>query len=119
MTAKKNNDIMVLKLLDEARGQVGGVHGATQFNLQMQIVHAYGMIDPARSFEVLESMLTQLISQEASSIEQDLRAVSPKIALFVMELGALAQFDFDRAAAVAARFDHPETRIVARLAIAQ
>jgi hypothetical protein len=119
MTAGKGDKVLALKLLDEAQGQLAGVQGATQFNLHMQIAHAYGRIDPGKSFEVLETMLTQLTPLDGSNTEQDLRAVSPQISLLALELGALAQFDFDRAAAAATRFNRPETRIIARLAIAQ
>ena len=89
------------------------------FALYMQLAHTYGIIEPDKSFEVLEGMLPQLSLIDPSASEQDLRAVAPQISLFALELGALAKFDFDRVAAAVSRFHRPETRIIARLAIAQ
>ena len=90
---------------------------------------------PARSFEVLEGGINQLnellpaaalLSGFEVNVFRDgemplpgTSTLSAMVARYGQELAFLAKNDFERARATADRFQYPEARVLARLAIAQ
>ncbi len=105
------------------------------FALQLRVAHAYASVDPARSFEILDpgiSHLNELMSAAAllSGFEtnafrdgelplQGGSSLTAMINRFGQEIALLARSDFDRSETLAGRFQFPESRIMAKVAIVQ
>jgi hypothetical protein len=132
----KGNQKGALGFLEEAATLIEGrAKGHMQFGLQLQLAHAYAPLTPARSFEIVESSITHLnelvaaaavvegFGQEAFA-QDELKTQDGYIwsALAVQcdeTLAALAPLDFDHARSAADRFQRPELRLLARLAVAR
>ena len=134
--AQKNNPKLAAQLLDDARQMTS--RRATNYNhfeQQLKVAHAFAIMDPARSFEILDpgiSHLNELLGAAAvlSGFEinmfrdgemalQDGNGLTRIINQYGRELAVLARSDFERAETLAGRFQVPESRIMTRLAIVQ
>ncbi len=124
------------QLVDEAANLLSGrAQNAEQFSLQLQIAQAYVALAPARAFEIVETRIDQLNELIAAAavvdgfgqeqFEQDeLRGQGGYMWRSLIEqcggtLTTLARVDFARARADADRFQRPEARLQARLAVVQ
>src|SRR2546423_3535089 len=122
------------RVVDEAANLLDGrIQNAEQFNLQLQVAQGYVPLAPARAFEIIEARIDQLNELIAAAavvdgfgqnqFEQDeLRMQGGNILSSMIEqcsttLAALARTDFARARAGVDRFQRPEARLQARLAI--
>lgn len=133
---QKSNPKLALQVLEDAR-QITN-HRATgydHFEQQLKVAHAFADVDPARSFEVMDpgiSQLNELLSAAAvlSGFEINMfrdgemtilngNGLTSTISRYGQELALLARSDFDRSEALAGRFQFPEARIMARMAIVQ
>ena len=133
---QKTNPKLALQVLEDAR-QITN-HRATgydHFEQQLKVAHAFASVDPARSFEVIDpgiSHLNELLSAAAllSGFEMNMfrdgemtiqsgNGLTSTINRFGQELALLARSDFERAEALSGRFQFPEARIMARMAIVQ
>jgi hypothetical protein len=134
--AGKDDQKLALQFLEEARTLV--TRRATnyqQLDNQLQVAHAYAALDPARSFEVLEGGINQLnellpaaallsgfevnIFKDGEMSLSGTSTLSTMVARYGQELAFLAKNDFEHARATADRFQYPEARALARLAIVQ
>lgn len=135
----KGDKKQALQFLEEARALINRApDSSSAFNTHLQVARAYTLIEPAGGFEMIEPMIAQLnalISAAAvvDGFQDDSRnfrdgeflihSGSGQIGrLFqqtARQLASLARTDLDRAKAVADRFTHNETRVLARLSIAQ
>jgi hypothetical protein len=136
ITVAKGNLKATTSFLDEAWELIGGrAKGHSQFSLQLQLAHTYAQVAPARGFEIVEASaahLNELVAaaaildgfgQEAFA-QDELKSQEGYLwgSLAVQcsdAIAALAPADFDRARAAADRFQRPELRLQARLAIAR
>ncbi|HJR08220.1 MAG TPA: hypothetical protein VJ842_13245 [Pyrinomonadaceae bacterium] len=136
VTFAKGNSKAATSFLDEAWDLIGGrAKGHSQFSLQLQLAHTYAPIAPARGFEIIEAGITHLnelvaaaavldgFGQEAFA-QDELKSQEGYIwgsltAQCGDALAALAPADFDHARSAADRFQRPELRLQARLAIAR
>jgi hypothetical protein len=136
VTFSKGNVKAATAFLDEAWELVGGrAKGHSQFSHQLQLAHTYAQVAPPRGFEIIETSITHLnelvaaaavldgFGQEAFA-QDELKSQEGYLwaALAVQTsdtLAALAPADFDRARSAADRFQRPELRLQARLAIAR
>lgn len=133
---QKSNPKLALQVLEDAR-QITN-HRATNydhFEQQLKVAHAFAAIDPARSFEVIDpgiSHLNELLSAAAvlSGFEINMfrdgemtmqggNGLTSTVNRFGQELALLAKTDFEHSEALAGRFQFPEARIMARMAIVQ
>ena len=133
---EKSNPKLALQVLEDAR-QITN-HRATgydHFEQQLKVAHAFASVDPARSFEVIDpgiSHLNELLSAAAllSGFEMNMfrdgemaiqsgNGLTSTINRFGQELALLARSDFERSESLAGRFQFPEARIMARMAIVQ
>jgi len=122
--------------LDEARQIVNRrAVSYQQFEQQLKVAHAFGSVDPARSFELMEPGITQLneLLQAASVLSgfeismfrdgemsiQGGNGLTAIITRYGQELAVLARSDFERSDTLAGRFQFTEPRIMVRLAIVQ
>ena len=130
----KGNGAAAVSFLDEAWNLIGGrAKGQAQFSMQLQLAHAYAPHAPARSFEIIEAGVAQLnelvaaaaiiegFGQEAFA-QDELKGQEGYLWTSLSTqcgetLAALAPVDFDRARSVADRFQRPELRLPARLAV--
>ena len=131
-----SNPKLALQVLEDAR-QITN-HRATgydHFEQQLKVAHAFATIDPARSFEVIDpgiSHINELLGAAAllSGFEMNMfrdgemaiqngNGLTSTINRFGQELALLAKIDFERSEALAGRFQFPEARIMARMAIVQ
>jgi hypothetical protein len=134
--ARPDDQKLALQFLEEARTLVTRrANSYQQLDNQLQVAHAYAALDPARSFEVLELGINQLneLLPAAAMLsgfevnifkdgEMSLPGNSPlgtMVARYGQELAVLAKSDFEHARATADRFQYPEARLLARLAITQ
>jgi hypothetical protein len=137
--ALKGEKKIALQLLDEARALAAPKpRNEMQLNATMQIVRAYAVAEPARSFEMIEILVDQ--SNELIAAAATLNGfvgrggafkkgelVLPQGYAYGVEryqqhgkqLAALALFNFERTKAAADRFRRQEVRLMARLFIAQ
>src|SRR5205085_8588201 len=134
--ARTDDQKLALQFLEEARNLV--TRRATsyqQLDNQMQVAHAYAALDPARSFEVLELGINQLnellpaaallsgfelnIFKDGEMSLPGMSTLGSMVARYGQELSVLAKSDFERARSTADRFQYPEARLTARLAITQ
>jgi hypothetical protein len=133
---QKTNPKLALQVLEDAR-QITN-HRATgydHFEQQLKVAHAFASVDPARSFVVIDpgiSHINELLSAAAllSGFEMNMfrdgemaiqngNGLTSTINRFGQELALLARSDFERSEALAGRFQFPEARIMARMAIVQ
>jgi hypothetical protein len=131
-----DNPKVALQLLEEARNMVlRRVSSYRYFDAQISVAHAFAALDPARSFELLEpgiSHINELVSAAAllNGFEvnifrdgelpiQNGSGLTNMALRYGQELAALARIDFERAQMLADRFQSPEPRIIARMAIAR
>jgi len=132
----KDNPKLALQLLEEARQMTSRrATGYDHFEQQLKVAHAFAAVDPARSFEVLDpgiSQLNELLSAAAvlSGFEINMfrdgemaiqggNGLTATVNRYGQELAVLARSDFERSETLAGRFQFPEPRIMARLAIVQ
>ena len=133
---QKTNPKLSNQLMDDAR-QLTNRRAANydQFEQQLRVARAFALIDPARSFEVLDPGIAQLNELLAAAVvlngfevnmfrdgEMSFQAgngLSSMVQRFGQELGALADKDLERAETLAGRFQFAEPRIMSRLAIVQ
>ena len=131
-----SNPKIANQLLDEARQMTSRrATSYDQFDQQLRVAHAFAAVDPARSFEVLDpgiSQLNELLSAAAvlNGFEVNLfrdgemsmqggNGLTAMVNRFGQELAQLARADVERSETLAGRFQFPEPRIMARLAIVQ
>ena len=133
---QKDNPKLALRFLDDARTLVSRrATNFREFEDQLQVADAYALLDPKRSFDVLEPGIAQLnellaAAQVLNGFEIDVfrdgelplqggSDLGNMVARYGQELAALAKIDFDRARMTADRFQLAEPRLMARLAIVQ
>ncbi|MFN2481523.1 MAG: hypothetical protein ABR554_08645, partial [Pyrinomonadaceae bacterium] len=124
------------RLLEEVWNQIGGrAKSQQQFGAQLDAAQIYAQVAPERAFEIVEAAISQVNEMLAAAevvdgfgqdaFEQDeLKAQGGWVwAQLVHQcgnaLGALARTDFERAVSAADRLQRPETRLVARIAVAR
>jgi hypothetical protein len=137
--AVKKDRKLALELLDEARQFVNlNPKNDTQLYALLQVVRAYALVEPNKAFEMIESLVDQAndLLSAASVLSGFLlppgmfrkgelmlppgySQVSMQFRQFGKELAALALVNFERTKAAADKFQRNETRIMARLFIAQ
>ncbi|HKE59073.1 MAG TPA: hypothetical protein VKB46_20325 [Pyrinomonadaceae bacterium] len=131
---QSSNPKLARQLLEEARQMTNKrVTSYDQFEQQLKVAHAFAAIEPARSFEVLDpgiSQLNELISAAAllNGFEVNMfrdgelplqsgNGLTNTVSQYGEELALLAKTDFARSESLAGRFQLPEARTLARLAI--
>lgn len=134
--AQKKNAKLARPLLDEAQRLVSRpATNYQQMDAQLRVARGFATLDPTRSFQVLEPGILQLNELLAAAAvlngfeanvfrdgELPLQASSGlgnMVNRYAQELAQLAKTDFERAQTLVNRFQLPEPRIQARLAIAQ
>jgi hypothetical protein len=137
--AVKKDRKLALELLDEARQFVNlKPKNDTQLYALLQVVRTYALVEPNKAFEMIESLVDQAndLLSAASVLSGFLlppgmfrkgelmlppgySQVSMQFRQFGKELAALALVNFERTKAAADKFQRNETRIMARLFIAQ
>ena len=127
---------LALQLYDEARGMVARrATNYSNFESQLEVADAVADLDPARAFDTLEpgiNQLNELLSAAAtlSGFEVNLfrdgelplqngSQLAGIVTRFGAELAELARKDFERAQAMADRFQLTEPRILTKLAMAR
>jgi len=130
------NQKLATQLLEDAKQIVN--HRATgyeHFEQQLKVARAFGVVDPSRSFELLEPGITQLnellsaaamlsgfeinMFRDGEMAIQGGNGLTATINRYGQELAVLAGKDFERSETLAARFQFPEPRIMTRMAIVQ
>jgi hypothetical protein len=136
VTAGKGNTAAAVGFLDEAWNLIGGrAKGHSQFAMQLQLAHNYAQLAPPRAFEIVEASITHLNELIAAAAvldgfgqetfaQDELKAQEGYLwsALATQcneALAALAHVDFSHARSAADRFQRPELRLPARLAVAR
>jgi len=134
--AQKSDPKLAIQLLEEAKQMTSRrATGYEHFEQQLKVAHAFAMVDPARSFDVLEpgiSQLNELLAAAAvlSGFEINMfrdgemalqggNGLTATLNRYGQELALLAQSDFERSETLAGRFEFPEPRIMTRLSIVQ
>jgi hypothetical protein len=131
----KDNQKVARQLLEEASGLVSGrAENYSQMQAQLAVAGGFGAIDPARSFQLLDNLASQLnelasAAEVLNNFEQqyfregELLWQNTSLGNMTMQhintLASLAQKDFAQSNALAGKFQHPEARLMARLQIAQ
>jgi hypothetical protein len=132
----KRNPKLARQLLEEARQMTNKrATSYDHFEQQLKVAHAFAALEPARAFEVLDpgiSQLNELLSAAAllSGFETNVfrdgelplqggSTLTNTVNRYGQAIAALAREDFERSETLAGRFQFPESRIVARLAIVQ
>jgi hypothetical protein len=134
--AQKTNQKLAIQLLEEAR-QITNRRATNyeQFNQQLRVAHAFVAADSARSFEVLEPVISHInellnaasilngfeinMFRDGEMTMQGGSALTTTISRVGQELANLARTDFERADTLAGRFQLTEPRIMTRLLIVQ
>jgi hypothetical protein len=133
---EKSNPKLMNQLLDDARQMTNRrATNYSQFEQQLRVANAFAVVDPARSFEVLDPGISQLneLLQAASVLsgfesnlfrdgEMSMQAgsgLTTTVSRYGQELANLARTDFERSETLAGRFQFPEPRIMVRLSIVQ
>lgn len=139
LAATAGDKKLARQLLEEARPLAGErPRNVEQLNAHLQLARGYALVEPARSFEIVESVVDRANEMIAAADVLDGFLGGPEIFRsdelvmhaglaslegifnqYGKELAELARADFERAAAAAARFQRLEVRTVARLLIAQ
>jgi hypothetical protein len=135
-SSKQKDPKLAVQLLDQAK-QLTSRRAVNyqQFEQQLRVAEAFRELEPGRSFEVLEPGIVQLndLLSAAATLsgfevnvfrdgELPLEARSnlgSLVTRYGQALGTLAKIDFERAQALANRFQLTEPRILARLSIVQ
>lgn len=134
--AEKTNHKLAVQLLEEAKQMTSRrATGYEQFEQQLKVAHAFAAIDPQRSFEVLDPGISQLnelltaasvlsgfeinMFRDGEMAIQGGNGLTSTVNRYGQELAVLARNDFERSETLAGRFQFPEPRIMARLAIVQ
>jgi hypothetical protein len=134
--AQKKNTKLARQLLDEAQRLVSRpATSYQQMDAQIKVARGFTALDTARSFQVLEPGILQLnellsaaavlngfevnIFSEGELPMQPSSGLGNMVSRYAQEISLLAKTDFERAQTLANRFQLPEPRIQARLAIAQ
>jgi hypothetical protein len=136
IVAAKGDKEVASRLLEEVWNQIGGrARNQQQFAAQLDAAQIYAQITPERAFEIVEAAVGQLnemiaaaeivdgFGQEAFD-QDELKTQGGWLWTVLVRqcgdaLGALARTDFERAVSAADRLQRPETRLVARLAVAR
>jgi hypothetical protein len=135
-STRQKNPKLATQLLEQAKQLVSRRATSYQhFEQQLRVAEAFRELDPSRSFEVLEPGILQLneLLSAASVLSgfevnvfkdgelplENRSTLSGMVTRYGQALGALARTDFDRAQALANRFQITESRILARISIAQ
>jgi len=133
---QKTNEKLALQLLEDARGMTNRRAASYQhFEQQLRVARAFAVVDPARSFEVLDQGISQLnellaaaavlngfeinMFRDGEMAMQGGSGLTNMVNRFSQALAELARTDFERSETLSARFQLPEARIMARLAIVQ
>ena len=136
IATRKDDPKLALTFLDDARNIVGKRASNYQdFEDQLKVAEALASLDLKRSFEVLESGIPQLneilvaaavvngfeaeVFREGELPLQGGSELGNMVARYGWELGSLAKLDFDHARMTADKFQLPESRLLAKLLIAQ
>jgi hypothetical protein len=133
---QKDNPKLALRFLDDARNLVGKkATNYKEFEDQLKVAEAFAPLDSKRSFDVLEPGIAQL--NELLSAAQVLNGFEVEVfrdgelpieggsdlggmvARYGQQLASLAKIDFDHARMTADKFQLPEPRLMAKLAIVQ
>lgn len=131
-----NNPKAQRQLLEEARLITNKrATSYENFDQQLRVAHAFASIDASRSFEILDPGISQLneLLSAASTLSgfeinvfrdgelpmQSGGGLASMVNRFGQEIAVLAKSDFERSETLAGRFQFPESRIMARLAIVQ
>jgi hypothetical protein len=134
--AQKTDQKLALQLLEDARQITNRRPTAYQhFEQQLRVARAYAVIDPARSFEILEPGINQLnellaaaavlngfeinMFRDGEMTIQGGNGLTNMVNRFGQELAQLAKNDFERSETLTGRFQFTEARIMTRLAIVQ
>jgi hypothetical protein len=131
----KGDKKTALQLLEEARALLGNrAENFAQLQAQLQIARSLGPLEPARSFEILEAMVSQLnellgAAEVLNGFEQQYynegeliwqgTTLSNLLYQFANDLGQLAPSDFDRVKNIAMKFGRPEVRLMAQMFMAR
>jgi hypothetical protein len=133
---QKENPKQALQFMNEARNLVSRrAANYQQLEDQLRVAHAYAALDAGRSFEIMEqgiNLLNELLPAAAMLSGFDVNifkdgempmqggsALSSMVTRYGQELSFLAKSDFERSLLTADKFQLPESRILARLSIAQ
>jgi hypothetical protein len=132
--AHQGDPKLALKFLTEAQ-RLTNRHATSykQFEQQLRVAEALEVLEPSRSFEVLDpgiNQLNDLLSAAAllSGFEVDIfkdgelpleggSGLGDIVARFGQELATLAKIDFERAEGSASKFQLPEARLIAQMNI--
>lgn len=134
--SQKANPKLANQLLDEAKQMTSRrATSYDQFDQQLRVARAYAEVDPARSFDVLDPGISQLnellaAAQVLNGFEVNMfrdgemsmqggNGLTAMLNRFGQELAELSRADLERSETLASRFQFPEPRIMARLAIVQ
>jgi len=132
----KKNPKLARQLLEEARQMTNKrASNYDHFEQQLKVANAFAMMDPARAFEVLDpgiNQLNELLSAAAllSGFETNVfrdgelplqggSTLTNTVNRYGQAIAVLAREDLERSETLAGRFQFPESRIMARLAIVQ
>ena len=136
---KKDARKLALQLLTEAYSLVSGrAKNDEQLQAQLKVAHAYALVEPARSFELIEPLIAQANEMIAAAAVLDgfgaqqgffrrgelvltpaFLAANGMYSQYSKDIPALARADFERTKAAANKFDRSELRLMARLLVAQ
>lgn len=133
---QKDNPKLALRFLEDARALVSKrAANFRDFEDQLKVADAFALIDPKRSFDVIEPGIAQLnellaAAQVLNGFEiqvfrdgelplQGGSDLGNMVARYGQELAALAKVDFERARMTADRFQLTEPRLLAKLSIVQ
>jgi hypothetical protein len=133
-SARVDNPKQSLQFLGDARTLVARrAANYQQLEGQLQVARAYAAVDAAQSFELIELGIGQLnellpaaallsgfelnVFREGEMALPGNSMLGQMVARYGQELGALSRQDFERARSTANRFQYPEARVLARLAI--
>ena len=136
VVTRQKNQKLAIQLLEQAKQLVSRrATSYQQFEQQLRVAEAFRELDPSRSFEVLEPGILQLneLLSAASVLSgfevnvfkdgelplENRSNLSGMVTRYGQTLGRLALADFDRAQALANRFQITESRILVRISIAQ
>ncbi len=127
----------VMEMLEEARSLLGDqANDSSELNTLLEIARNYARIDPVKSFEIIEPIVDHLNTLVAAASildgfeygrnfrEGELISQGPSVLFSLVfqcakDTTELARADFDRAKAIADRFQRNEVRLMARLYVAQ
>ncbi|MGB9179109.1 MAG: hypothetical protein WCB68_07660 [Pyrinomonadaceae bacterium] len=138
--SEKDDKKSALKLLDEAREMVSGrARNPKQLMAQLMVAQGYAVVEPSRSFPILESVVDQLNDLVAAGAvlasfldedgemmkDEEIKIgslnglVKSSVMQYAGEVTELARKDFDKTMIAANRFQRPELRVMAHLLIVQ